>query len=453
MLELTYKRILIIALPLMFGTFVQSMITITDGAFVSELGNTAYTAVGQGSLMYFALFMLCRGLADGTQITTAKLLGEKKDSAIGELLLNAQFTQLFLTAIIFVIFLTTAHIFIEHTTKTESLKPAIDEFIRYRSWGIFFAGLQVTMMAFFIGLGRTRIILISTLLMAFCNIFLDYSLIFGKFGFPELGMKGAPIASSISEMVAFFFLMIFAIRSKPFKIYAYNLKRKISKSKIFSLLKLSYPLMGQGLLSLSTWWLFFGLIEHMGPDNLEIAHNIRYMYFIAFIPIFGYASATKTFVSNLVGRDEQHLIPKIQVKIAVLSTVSILVLFHGSFLYPDQMIKIVEHNPNASPELLKTSADALRFISGSIILFAIAIVPFHSVAALGKTKTSFLIEFFCIILYLIFSYLCIKAWHWDVISIWWVEYLYFGMLGILSTLYLIWYMRKRKAAKPENTNI
>ena len=184
MLELTYKKILIIALPLMFGTFVQSLITITDGAFVSNLGNTAYNAVGQGSLMYFALFMLCR--ADGTQITIARLLGEKKDSQIGEILLNAQFTQLILTAIIFTIYIAVADWFIEITTKTETLKPAISEFIKYRSWGIFFAGLQVCMMSFFIGLGRTSIILVSTVIMAISNIFLDYSLIYGKFGFPEL---------------------------------------------------------------------------------------------------------------------------------------------------------------------------------------------------------------------------------------------------------------------------
>lgn len=453
MLELTYKRILILALPLMFGTFVQSMITITDGAFVSELGNTAYNAVGQGSLMYFALFMLCRGLGDGAQITIARLLGEKKETQIGALLLNAQVGQLILSAIIFIIFISSASWFVDVTTKTDELKPAIQEFIKYRSWGIFFAGLQVSMMAYFIGLGRTRIILISTIIMAICNIFLDYCLIFGNFGLPELGMKGAPIASSLSEMIAFLFLMSYAINAKSFKIYRYNLKRKIQSAAIWDLFKLSYPLMGQGLISLSTWWIFFGLIEHMGPDNLEIAHNIRYMYFIAFIPIFGFAAATKTYVSNLVGRKQQHLIPKIQLKIALLSLVSLVLLFHGAFLYPDQLIKIVEHNPNASPELLDTSAEALRFISGSIVLFAVAIVPFNSVAALGKTKTSFFIELTNIIFYLTFAYLSIQVWHWDIISIWWVEYLYFGGLGIFSVLYLIYYFNKHKDLKSGKINI
>jgi MATE family, multidrug efflux pump len=447
MLELTYKRILLLALPLMFGTFVQSLITITDGAFVSELGNTAYNAVGNGSLMYFALFMLCRGLGDGAQISIAKLYGEQKESEIGKILLNAQFIQLILTTIIFISFISFADSFIQATSDSKKLGAAITEFIHYRSWGIFFAGLQVTMAAFFIGLGRTRIIIFSTLLMGMCNIFLDYSLIFGNFGFPELGMKGAPIASSISEMITFFFMLIYALKAKSFKKFAFTLKQKIDLKIIKPLINLSYPLMFQGMLSLSTWWLFFGLIEHMGSDNLEIAHNIRYMYFIAFIPIFGFGAATKTYVSNLVGRGQEHLIPKIQWKITILSMICLILLFHGAYFYPNILIQIVEHNPNASSELLNKSAEALRFVSGSILLFSIVIVPFHSISALGNTKHTFMIELFSIALYLIMSYLVIEVWHWNIVQVWWVEYTYFGSLGLISVFYLQKYHRKRRGSR------
>jgi MATE family multidrug resistance protein len=443
MLELSYKRILMIALPLMFGTFVQSVIVITDGAFVSELGNTAYNAVGNGGIMYIALFMLCRGISDGTQITIAKKFGEKKNKEIGEILFNAQFIQIILGTVLFFVLFLGASQLTSLIAKSEDIAAAMGDFIRYRSWGIFFAALQVTMVALFIGLGRTKIIIASTLIMALTNIFLDYSLIFGNFGLPELGMKGAPIASSIAEMVTFFFLLIYTLRAKSLKEFAFSLKLKIQFDKIKELIRLSYPLMLQGLVSLSTWWIFFTLIEHQGNEQLEIAHNIRYMYFIAFIPIFGYAAATRTYVSNLVGRNEQHLIPKIQLKIMLLSVLSIFLLFHGSFLYPDILIRIVEHNPNASSELLDQSAEALRFVSGSIFIFAITIVPFHSVSALGRTKHSFVIEVFSISIYLIACYLFIVKWNWDIVSVWWVEYIYFGALGLFSFLYLLFYAKTK----------
>lgn len=447
MLELSYKRILIIALPLMFGTFVQSLIVIIDGAFVSELGNTAYNAVGNGGLMYVAMFMLCRGIADGTQITVAKKYGEQKNEETGQVLLNAQFVQLFLAAIIFTLLMTLSETVINAIAKSEQIGEAMVEFIRYRSWGIFFAALQVTLVGFFIGLGRTTIIIFSTLILAGCNIFLDYSLIFGHFGFPEMGMKGAATASSISEVITFLFLMVYALKAPSLKEFAYSLKQKFSKLITRQLVRLSLPLMIQSFLSLWSWLLFFTMIEHMGPNDLEVAHNIRYMYFIAFVPIFGYAAATRTYVSNLVGRDQQHLIPKIQLKIVVLSLSSIFLLFHGAFLYPNTMISIVERNPDVSGLMLEQSAAALRFVSGSIFLFALVIVPFNSVSALGKTVQSFVIEVISLVFYTLACYAFIYEWEWNIIQVWWVEYIYFGSIGCLSIVYLLFYRKKHMTSK------
>ncbi|MFT4601277.1 MAG: MATE family multidrug resistance protein [Arenicella sp.] len=436
MLELTYKKILFVAMPLMFGTFVQSLIGITDGAFVSKLGNTAYNAVGNGSIIYIALFMLCRGISDGTQITIAKKFGENKKSEIGEVLFNAQFMQVLLSGLIFLSLVFLGEIFVHAISESKDLAIAMTDFLKFRSWGIFFAALYVTMCAFYIGLGKTRIIITATLILAVVNIFLDYSLIFGNFGFPELGMVGAPLASSISEAAAFFFLLFYALKMPKYREFNYNLKLKVEKLISKPLFKLSSPLMLQGFVALFTWLIFFSLLEHLGADNLEVAHNIRYMYFLAFVPIFGFGAATRTFVSNLVGRNERHLIPRIQKRIALLSGISILVIFHGGFLYPEFMISIVEHNPDITPEILQNSADALRFVSGSIILYAVMVVPFNSVAALGKTKLTFGIEVLAIIFYLIGCYLFIVKWQWNIIDVWWVEYIYFGVIGAASITYL-----------------
>jgi len=198
----------------------------------------------------------------------------------------------------------------------------------------------------------------------------------------------------------------------------------------------------QGMISLLTWWIFFSMIEHMGPNDLEVAHNIRYMYFLAFIPIFGFGAATKTFVSNLVGRNELHLIPKIQFKILLLAVSATILLFHGAFFYPEYLISIVEHNPNASDEIIQNSVDSLRFVSGSILIFSIAVVPFHSIAALGKTKLSFAFECISISIYLIACYLIIERWQWSIVEVWWIEYIYFGTLGLVSFLYLLYFNKR-----------
>ena len=436
MLELSYKKILFVALPLMFGTFVQSMIGIIDGAFVSSLGNTAYNAVGNGSIMYVALFMLCRGLGDGTQITIAQKFGEERHGEIGLTLFNAQIQQLIISCFIFTLFFFFSGVIIDAIVKSKPLAASMTDFMKYRSWGIFFASMQVTLAAFFIGIGKTRIIIVSTLLLALCNILLDFGLIYGKFGLPELGMIGAPIASSIAEMVTSIFLLMVVLKGDKFKKFAYSLKLGFEKGIQKTLFLLSYPLMLQGLVSLSTWLIFFTMLEHLGPNDLEVAHNIRYMYFLAFIPIFGFASATRTYVGNLVGRNERHLIPKIQFKIITLAFFTILLIFHGAIIYPEVLIGIVEHNPDIDPAVMENSAKALRFVSGSIIFYAVAAVPYNSISALGKTRLAFLIECCSILLYLLGCYFFIEVWHWNIVEVWAVEYLYFGPIGILSALYL-----------------
>ncbi|MBL7898990.1 MAG: hypothetical protein JNJ99_10675, partial [Crocinitomicaceae bacterium] len=104
MLELTYKRILAIAVPLMFGTFVQSVVMLTDTAFVSRLDTISFNAVNNAGLIYVSLFMLSKGLADGAQILIARKYGEQNLAQIGSLVFHTQILQLILSGFLFLVF-------------------------------------------------------------------------------------------------------------------------------------------------------------------------------------------------------------------------------------------------------------------------------------------------------------------------------------------------------------
>lgn len=427
----------------MLGTFVQSIVTFTDAVFVSELGGVAIGAFGNGSLVYISLFMFCRGLADGVQITVANKDGAGETSAIGATLFNAQIYQLFLSSILFTALFLFGETIIIGLSESKDIGQAMIDFINVRGWGLFFAAQHMALVGFFIGLGRTNIILISALIIAVCNIFLDYLFINGNLGMPALGLQGAPLASSISEFVGFVFLLIYLIKTPALKKYGYQkLRKKLNLKHHLSLLKLSYPLMLQGVLSLSTWLVFFTLIEHMGTEALEAANNIKYMYFLAFVPLFGFGAATRTIVSNLVGQGEKKVIPKIQRRIILLSVLFIVVFFHGALLYPETLIRMVDHNPELDPQVLQNSVYILKFISGSIFIYSFAVVYFNSVAGLGETKMTFIVEVIAIALYLIGCYYFIYLWEWDIKDVWWVEYIYFCSLGLFSFIYLLYYRKK-----------
>lgn len=438
MLEITYKKILAVAVPLMFGTFVQSIVMLTDISFVSELGTISFNAVNNASLIYISLFMINKGLADGTQIIISNYFGKNDTIKMNEYLYHSLLNQAFLGFILFAIFYFLSEPLIMQLVKSKATGNDMTEFLKYRSWGIIFAGFHASLSSLFIGIGKTKVVLISTLVMAISNIILDYALIFGHFGFSSLGLKGAPIASSISELLAFFvyiYFIQFNDRFKEFKLKIYTFHKAINAS----LFKLSTPLMLQGFMALSGWLVFFTLIERkMSPHDLEVSTIVRSLYFLAFIPTFGFGATTRTYVSYYLGKNEANQIGLIQRKIIFLNLLSIIILCHGALLYPEFLIPFVNQNP----EIIKDTSQVMQLIMGSLILLSIVTVWFNAVAAIGKSKQVFLIESISMFAYLIACYLFIVPLKFSIVAVWSVEYVYFGLLGLCSFLYLKHYQSK-----------
>ena len=77
-LPYTYSKILKVALPLMLGTFIQSIVMITDAAFLSRWSTLSFDASGNAGLIYVTLFMGLTGLGDASQIIMARRIGHEK---------------------------------------------------------------------------------------------------------------------------------------------------------------------------------------------------------------------------------------------------------------------------------------------------------------------------------------------------------------------------------------
>jgi len=441
MLNLSTKSILKVTVPIMLGTFIQNIVLITDSVLVNRLGTTDFDAANNAGLLYVCFFMLLRGLGDGTQIQIAKEYGQSKFEGIKNTLSNSFLLQIILSCILFSFLFFFKDVFLNSVVKSDAIKLKMELFLDYRSWGIFFAGLQVSIIAFFIGIGRTNIIIASTLILAFSNVFLDFGFIFGMFGLPNMGLKGAALASTISEGLTFVFLFINLLYNPEFKEFHFNpLKEKIYTLKTKLLLKLSYPLMLRGFISLSTWFVFFSLIEQMGELELESAHVVRNLFFLTFIPIFGFGASTRTYVAYYFGRGDYKNIKKAILKLIILSTIFYVIIFHGAIFYPEILVRLITKNEL----IIDTSAQILHIIFWSMLLYSVVNVIYNTISALGKTLLSLFIEIIAISLYLISTYLVILKWNWSIVNIWYVEFIYFLTLGILSFIYLYYYNKKIK---------
>ena len=440
MLDLSTKSILKMTIPIMMGTFIQNIVLITDSILVNKLGTVDFDAANNAGLLYVCFFMIMRGMGNGTQIQIAKEYGQNKLVDIKHTLTNSFVLQIIFGIIIFSFLFFFKDTLLNLIVKSDEIRIRMNGFLEYRSFGIFFAGMQVSLISFFIGVGRTKIIVASTLILAISNIFLDLGLIFGMFGFPEMGLEGAALASTIAEALTFIFLLSQLLFNSSFKDFNFQpLKEKLVTYKTSLLLKLSSPIMLSGFIALSTWFVFFSLIEQMGEEALEASHVVRNLFFLTFIPIFGFGSSIRTYVAYYQSKNDFGSIKIAQKKLLFLAVLIYLIIFHGAILYPEFMVRLITDNEL----IIESASQILTIVFWSMLLYSVVNIFYNTVSALGKTVLALYIEIIAVTIYLTITYLIIVVWKWDIVSIWYVEFIYFSTLGILSIAYLYYYNTQR----------
>ncbi len=424
----------------MVSSFIQSIVLITDAAFLSRYSTLAFDAVGNAGLIYITVYMALAGMGDGAQILIARRIGQDNTNAIGRIFGSSIVSNFMIAACLFLIVQLVMPDLLNYYSKHKDLAHLQVEFIHIRGFALFFAMITLSIQAFFLAIGKTWVVLIAALITASSNILLDYVLIFGEWGFPSLGLKGAAWANTIADASGMVFLVIFLIFSKERKKLKLFSHFSINLPSLKELFKIGSPIMFQGIIALATWTIFFTWIEQIGKFELTVSQNIRAIYFLAFVPIWGFAGTTKTYISQYLGKGDHESLKIIQRRIQLMTVISLLIFFHGAIFYPKQLIGFI----NPAEQYIDKSAEIMRFISVSIMMYGLFSVYFQTINGSGNTMVSFTIEVLCVAVYTLTGYLLIKVFQVDIFWIWSVEYVYFGCMGLLSILYLRFFDWKKK---------
>lgn len=428
----SYKSIWKIAFPIIISGIAQNIVNVTDTAFLGQVSNAALGAAGNAGIFYFVIIITGMGFTTGAQIIIARRNGEKNLLQIGRILDHTFYFIIPFAIVLFLLVQLFSHHFFEAITQSENVKILANDFINMRIWGIFFAFLNFTFIAFYVGTTKTRVLSYVTVIMMLVNVLLDYTFIFGHFGFNSMGVKGAALASVISEICAFLFFVFYTI--KNIELTQYNLfKFQPYNIEIFKrLLYVSSPIMLQSFLSLSSWFIFFMIIEKMGETELAISHIVRSIYMVLMIPLFGFSSATNSIVSNLIGEGKSKEVLSLIHKIILMSLGFTFILSAISFFIPETLASFY----TSSSELIMKTTDTLHVINFTMFFFCIAFILFNGVTGTGNTRASLLIEASNILIYLSSAYYIAISIESSLPVVWASEFIYFGFLGFFSFLYL-----------------
>ena len=430
----TTRTIWDIAWPIMLSLVAQNIVNVTDTAFLGRVGEIELGASAIGGLLYTTLFMVAFGFTTGVQILVARRNGEKNYLAIGRIFDNSFYflgiTSLVITSVVILF----GPALLRPFMASEAVFEASSTFLVYRVLGLFFASAGLLFRSFYTGITFTKYLSISSAIMAGVNVVLDYALIFGHWGFPQLGIKGAGIASSIAEVCALLFFIIITWRNTRLKQYVLFKMVKPDFEIIKSTLGISVFVMFQYVLSLGSWFVFFMLIEKMGERSLAVSNIIRSLYLMLMIPGWALCSVTNTLVSNALGEGKpDHVIPIIR-KILKFSLVAMAITVSVAALLPREAITIYTNDAT----LIEATVPSYYIILAATFLFMAMSILFNGVLGTANTKFALGIEVITLVFYLTSAWLFAVKLHLQIEYVWTAEFVYSSSIGILS----YWYLKK-----------
>lgn len=429
--SISTREIWRIAVPIMIGNLAQTLITFTDTAFLGHLGIVALGSSMMAGMYYFVFTTMAMGLAIGIQIIIARRFGAHEYDKIGSIFQHGAVSILIFGLLLFAIMRIFSTSLLDFIIESESIYAGAMEYINVRQFGIVFVCFNYLFRALYTGLSNTKVITYSTIIMATVNIILDYCLIFGHWGLPEMGIAGAALASLIAEVTAttfFFFYTYVKLGKSEYELFK---PHGANKELIISIFKIATPTMFQKLFSFSAWFIFFIMVEKMGEEAIGISSIARSVYMILFIPVFGFLATSNTLTSRIIGAGHADEVLKTVFRIIFNCILCCIPLILVCVFYPTTVMSIYTDDM----VLANAAIPSIYVICGAIIFQAMGAVMFEAVSGTGKTNAALWLEFGILLLYIAYIWMLTQLTT-KVEWVWTCEYLYGGLIGLVSLIYI-----------------
>ncbi len=433
-LKTSYKQILSISTPIMLGSAVQNVIALSDSVFLYHLSELDFAAIGFVGVFYLVVAAIGFGFSKGGQIMIARRMGENNFQEVGRTFYAMIYFELGLALGMFLFMQYGCYYFFSLFVDSEPIFYKSLEYLEYRSWGVFFSFVGVAFVALYTGVAKTSFIVFDTVVLAVVNIVLNYALIFGHWGLPEMGIGGAGLASTIAEVVAFIIFVIYILQDKYARIYHLFKIPKIDFELIRLQSKISSPIVAQAVVGLGSWFVFFGLVENLGDRALAITNLVRMVYLVLSIPCWGFSSGINTMVSNFIGANRRDAVMPIIWKTAKLCWFATMIISLPVVLFPEFILYPLLGSEDMS--LITDARPTFYVLLGILCFFSVGGIYFNGLAGTGATLYGLKIQAFCAFFYLVYIYVVVEFTSGGLIWAWASEIFYWMLMLFLIISYL-----------------
>ncbi|QTD42013.1 MATE family efflux transporter [Sporosarcina sp. Te-1] len=232
-----------IVLPILITQVALYLMTFFDILMTGRYDTYHLAGVTIGSSFWVPVYTGLSGILLGLTPIIAQLIGGRKEEDIRPNVQQGLYVSILLAVVVFLIILFGVRPMLHHMPLDEPVRIVAAKYLTGMSVGLIPLFMYTVLRSFFDALGATRVSMFIILLSAPINIVLNYLLIYGNFGFPELGGAGAGYASGITYWIVLSIAFAIAWKRKPF--HAYSLFRHwqhLSFKKIMEILKIGVPI-------------------------------------------------------------------------------------------------------------------------------------------------------------------------------------------------------------------
>lgn len=427
------RDVLRLAAPVTLGMLTFTLLSIVDTAMLGRLGSTPLAAAGVAGVLFFAVVFPISSMSVGTQTLVARRFGEGHHDLCGQVLNTGLVLCLALGIPLVVAAPWLARILAPISSNDPQVVEAGAAYLQYRFLGSPFMLFNFVSRGFFAGIGKTKHQLIGSIFVTLTNIALDYVLIFGKAGFPKLGVQGAAIASSIALGVgSLYYLLVLT-----FTVYRsqYGALRSpwFAARWLRPMVRLSSPILAQRVLSNGAWAIFFIIIAHIGTVESAATNVIRSIYHLSIMIAVGFGVAAGALIGQNLGANNPERAEQLAWEAVKLTTYAMFVIGILFFALPGYVFGIY----TADAVVIATGRLPLMLLGFVQVFAGFALVLSQSLQGAGNTRYVMLVELACVALYLPVVYVLGRLTPLGLVGAWTGEYIYWIVLSVA----MVWKFR------------
>jgi multidrug resistance protein, MATE family len=449
--------VLRLAMPTVLAMLAQSAVNEIDIIFLSWLpcpeSSNAQAALLPSLILLWLFGGSLSAISVGTQALAARRYAEGKTSDAGSVLVNS----LSFSLVAGVAFTAIGYVVLPHLLdlliKVPEVRASAKSYLDWRLLGIASMAMTFSLKAFFDGIGRTHVHMIASLVMNVINVVLCIVLIFGKWGFPRMGIAGAGLAGFISTWVGLITMLGWVMLPRYRKVFHPFDLRRWSRPLTWNILRLSIPSAIATVAVMSGFAMFSLIVSHLDsisqaqivsstcPGGRAEAVNsaattlIVGILKLTFTACLAFGTATATLVSQSLGEsrpDRAELFGWTSVRLGLI-IFGFVGLCEG-VLFTPQLLSLVSR----SDAVLGAALVPMRMMGIATPLIATGMILTQALFGAGNTRfvmiAELVLHFFCLVP---LAYGLGVMLSYDLIGIWSAALVY----TVLLTVVMVWKFR------------